>query len=117
MDCYFTTLMILTTPMEYWQIAKDMSEQILTIRDPKQDNKTKISAVNILRKHLVKCILDENLSKLTALYRDKKAKNLLGYDPMAISTFVGQMLMKYPEPDPLDNAVVVEARTNNDKKG
>ena len=98
------TPMELTTPMEYWQIATDMSEQILTIRDSKQDNKTKMSAVKILREHLAKCILDENLSKLTALYRDKKAKNLIGYDPMAISTFVGQMLMEYPEPDPLDNA-------------
>ena len=116
MDCDFTALMELTTPMEvttpvelttpmeYWQIAIDMSDQILTIRDSKQDNKTKMSAVNILREHLVNCILDENLSKLTALYRDKKAENILGYDPMAVSTFVGQMLMEYPEPDPLDNA-------------
>lgn len=116
MDCDFTALMELTTPMEvttpvelttpmeYWQIAIDMSDQILTIRDSKQDNKTKMNAVKILREHLVNCIQDENLSKLTALYRDKKAKNILGYDPMAVSTFVGQMLMEYPEPDPLDNA-------------
>lgn len=97
MNCDFTT------PMEYWQIAIDMSDQILTIRDSKQDNKTKIGAVGILREHLVKCIQDENLSKLTALYRDKKEKNILGYDPMAVSTFVGQMLMEYPEPGPLDN--------------
>lgn len=92
----------LSTPVEYWQVAKEMSKHILTIRDPKQDNKTKMSAANILREHLVKCILDENLSKLTAIYRDKKAKNILGYDPMAISTFVGQMLVEYPEPDPLE---------------
>lgn len=110
MDCDFTALMELTTPMEvttpveYWQIATDMSNQILTIRDQQQDNKTKMAAVGILRKHLVNCIRDENLSKLTALYRDKKAENILGYDPMAVSTFVGQMLMEYPEPDPLDNA-------------
>ena len=116
MECNFTKLMELTTPMEvttpvelttpmeYWQIAKDMSNQILTIRDSKQDDKTKMNAVGILRKHLVNCILDENLSKLTALYQDKKEMNLLGYDPMAVSTFVGQMLMEYPEPDPLDNA-------------
>lgn len=97
----------LATPVEYWQVAKDMEKQILTIRDQKQDSKTKLSAANNLRETLVKCVLDENLSKLTAIYRDKKTdKNCLGYDPIAVSTFVGQMLIEYPKPEPLETEEV-----------
>lgn len=92
----------LATPVEYWQVAEEMSKGILTIRDPKQDSKTKMAAATVIREHLVKCILDENLNKLTSIYRDKKAKNILGYDPIAISTFVGQLLIEYPKPKPLE---------------
>ena len=62
----------------------------------------KLARLKVIREHLVKCILDENLNKLTSIYRDKKAKNILGYDPIAISTFVGQLLIEYPKPKPLE---------------
>ena len=101
-----TTRKNLATPVEYWQIAEEMEKGILTIRDPKQDAKTKMSAATNIRETLVKCILDENLSKLTAIYRDKKANNILGYDPLAISTFAGQMLIEYPKPKPLETEEV-----------
>ena len=97
----------LSTPVEYWQVAKDMSKQILTIRDPKQSREAKLAAANALRETLVRCVLDENLSHLTSIYRDKKVEGkqsgaILGYDPIAVSTFVGQMLVEYPEPAPLE---------------
>lgn len=96
----------LASPVEYWQVAQDMEKWILTIRDEKQDDKTKMSAANNVREALVKCILDENLKKLTAIYRDKKADNILGYDPIAISTFAGQMLIEFPKPAPLETEEV-----------
>ena len=96
----------LASPVEYWQVAQDMEKWILTIRDEKQDAKTKMSAANNVREALVKCILDENLKKLTAIYRDKKADNILGYDPIAISTFAGQMLIEFPKPAPLETEEV-----------
>ena len=96
----------LASPVEYWQVAQDMEKWILTIRDEKQDAKTKMSAANNVREALVKCILDENLKKLTAIYRDKKADNISGYDPIAISTFAGQMLIEFPKPAPLETEEV-----------
>lgn len=96
----------LMAPVEYWQLAEEMEKGILTIRDHKQDAKTKMSAATSIRENLVKCILDENLNRLTSIYRDKKADNILGYDPIAISTFVGQMLIEYPKPEPLETEEV-----------
>lgn len=92
----------LAKPVEYWQIAADMEKWILTIRDEKLDSKTKLSAVTSLQECLVKCVLDENLSKYTALYRDKKSTNKIGYDAIAVSKFVGRMLIEFPKPKPLE---------------
>ena len=91
----------LTPPVEYWQLAAEMEKGILTIRDDKPDAMTKMAAATTIRENLVKCILDENLNYLTSIYRDKKANNILGYDTNAISLFVSQMLIEYPEPEPL----------------
>lgn len=96
----------MSAPVEYWKMAEEMSKAIYAIRDPKQDQKAKMAAANNLRESLVKCILDENLNKLTKIFRDKKAKNILGYDPIAISSFVGQLRIEYPKPAPLETEEV-----------
>lgn len=96
----------LATPVEYWKMAEDMEKAILTLRDPKQDSQAKMSAATVLREQLVKCILDDNLERLTAVYKDKKVQNILGYDPIAVSTFVGQMLVEFPKPAPLETETV-----------
>lgn len=97
----------LSAPVEYWQVAKQMAKQIMIIRDPKKDTKEKMSAATALRESLVRCAIDENLASLTRIYKDRKLAEgqpgaILGYDPMAVSTFVGQMLVEYPEPAPLE---------------
>ena len=86
-------------PEGYWKIAQDMSEYIFIFRDPNQDERTKTSASEKFSKALVKCLSDVNLNKLTAVYRDKKADNVLGYDLKAVSIFVEQMLDTYPTPE------------------
>ena len=87
----------------YQKLAEDMSKAIRMIRDSQQNQETKMSAANSLRGALVKCVSDENLNELTKIFRDKKAKNILGYDPTAISFFVSQFLIKFSSFDCYDN--------------
>lgn len=105
----------LSAPVEYWKLAEELEKGIWTIRDDKQDVKAKMTASNNIREILVKCVLDENLDKLTSIYRDKKADNILGYDTVAISTFVGQMMIEYPKPKPLETEEVdIDAMAERD---
>lgn len=96
----------LSEPVEYWQIADELAKGITAIRDQSLPSETRMGVATRIRETLVKCILDENLSHLTSRYRDKKADNILGYQPMAISEFAAQMLLQYPKPEPLDVDVV-----------
>lgn len=84
-------------PIEYWQIAADMKKCVELIRYGRNDNERKTAADN-LREHLVKCVLDENLKDLTKVYRDKKEKNAIGYNPNAVASFVGKLANRYPKP-------------------
>ena len=84
-------------PVEYWQIAAEMKKCVELIRFGR-DAVEKKSAADTLRENLVKCVLDENLNDLTRIYRDKKVKNVIGYDPEAIAQFVGKMANRYPKP-------------------
>ena len=96
----------LTMPIEYWKIAESMEQDILTIRSKDKDAQTKMTAATNIKENLVKCILDPNLESLTSIYKDKKADNILGYDTVAISTFVGQLLIEYPKPADLETEVI-----------
>ena len=91
----------LAPPVEYWQLAKEMKSGVYLIQDPKATKKEKTAVAQRVKEILVKCILDENLDDLTKLFRDKKAKNILGYDPIAVSTFIGKLAAAYPKPKPL----------------
>lgn len=92
--------------MQLWEIAHRMEAAILIIRKKDADAKSKSSAANILREFLQECIWDENLSELTAIYKDEEVDNILGYDTVAISTFVRQMLAEYPKPRDLETGTV-----------
>ncbi|MBE5923246.1 MAG: hypothetical protein E7271_02095 [Lachnospiraceae bacterium] len=81
-----------------WHIAQLMEETILIIRTKDAEPREKWFAANRLRELLQECSWDLNLSDLTDIYRDKKADNIIGYDTVAISTFVGQLLAEYPKP-------------------
>lgn len=86
-------------PIGYWKTAQDMEACVKIIRESEQDD-VRRTAANKLKEHLKRCLQHVNLSKLTAIYRDKKADNALGYETAAISQFVTQMLRAYPKPEP-----------------
>ena len=89
----------LDVPIGYWKIAEDMSQNIRIIKDPKQNERAKLSASNKIKERLVKCLSDVNLNKLTAVYRNRKEENVIGYHPSAVADFVTQMLRAYPKPE------------------
>lgn len=42
--------------------------------------------------------MDENLKDITKIYRDKKEKNAIGYNPPAVGQFVSALANRYPKP-------------------
>ena len=60
-------------PLGYWKTAEEMVECINIIRESNQDD-IKKAAANTLNRHLKRCLLNVNLSKLTAIYKDKKRR-------------------------------------------
>lgn len=84
-------------PVEYWKIAADMKKCVELIRHGRSPNEKK-TAADMLREHLVRCVLDENLKDLTKVYKDKKEQNALGYNPPAVAQFVGKLANRYPKP-------------------
>lgn len=95
----------LAPPVEYWQVAAELQKNILIIRDKSSDRKTKLAAASAVRDRLVRCVLDENLNDLTKIYRDQKAKNVLAYNPMAVSSFVARLSAAYPKPKALETEI------------
>ncbi len=98
----------LDIPVGYWQMAENMENYILTIRNPDQSSRAKASAAKTLKRELVSCLSDTNLNGLTIIYRDRKAENILGYDPIAVSTFVAEMLRLYPKPNPTEIEAIAD---------
>ena len=92
---------------EYWAIAADMKKCVNTIRSSKQDDVKRAAAFN-LKVHLTKCLLDENLSELTAIYKDLKEENAIGYNPPAVAQFVTRMANRYPKPKVIETEEVEE---------
>ena len=83
---------------EYWAIAEDMKKCVNIIRS-KQNDQARKTAATKLKKHLVKCLSDVNLSELTAIYKNLEEENAIGYNPSAVARFVERMANRYPKPD------------------
>lgn len=96
-----TTRKDLREPIEYWKVAEQLEEGIMKIRDSNIPKADRLLAANNIRESLVRCVLDENLSHLTGIYKDAKSDNVLGYAPDKIASFAGQMLIEYPKPEAL----------------
>lgn len=94
-----------TEPTEYWAIAEDMKKCVELIRRGVSDTEKK-EAANKLRRHLKQCLSDETLSELTAIYKDKKEKNAIGYNPPAVAQFVGRLASRYPKPKVIETEEV-----------
>lgn len=92
-------------PVEYWKIAADMKKCVEIIKARRSETEIK-TAADTLRENLVRCVLDENLKDLTAVYRDKKVKNALGYEPTAVAQFVGRLANRYPKPKVIETEEV-----------
>lgn len=86
-----------TGPTKYWAIAEDMKKCVQIIRSKQNDSVRKAAADN-LKKHLERCLSDENLSGLTASYKDLKEENVIGYNPHAVANFVTRFANRYPKP-------------------
>ncbi len=85
-------------PMGYWKMAEDMEDCIHIIHESEQSDAKKMAASK-LNEHLKRCLQDVNLNRLTAIYRDQKEENALGYKGPAIAQFVMQMRRAYPKPE------------------
>lgn len=88
----------LDIPVGYWKTAEDMMEYIRIIRESDRNDSKKRAAEN-LNRCLVRCLLDVNLCKLTAIYKDKKEDNAIGYEPSAVNSFVRNLRHTYPKPE------------------
>lgn len=89
----------LDVPLGYWKKAEDMETCVRTIKDLKQSEVARKTAAEDLNRLLRRCLLDVNLCRLTAIYKDKEEKNVIGYHPTAVSDFVRRMKEEYPRPE------------------
>lgn len=104
--------------MPYWQIAKQMADAILIIRDTEKTVEEKMQSARLLHSDLLLCLGEPELDNLTDIYADRPHSGILGFDPMAVSYFVKQLLLEYPEPGPLsdldeDQALLFDAYDNH----
>ena len=83
--------------IQYWKIAAAMKKCVERIRHGRSDTEKK-EAADSLKAYLERCVMDENLKDITKIYRDKKEKNAIGYDPPAVAQFVGALANRYPKP-------------------
>ena len=83
--------------IQYWKIASAMKKCMEHIRFGRSDTEKK-EAADSLKVYLERCVMDENLKDIAKIYRDKKKKNAIGYDPPAVVRFVGALANRYPKP-------------------
>ena len=83
--------------IQYWKIAAAMKKCVERIRHGRSDTEKK-EAADSLKAYLERCVMDENLKDITKIYRDKKEKNVIGYDPPAVAQFVGALANRYSKP-------------------
>lgn len=91
----------LANTTSYADIAEDMMNALLVIKDKKADKGEKITRLNALKEQLVRCAMDKELRDLTQIYRDKQDNNPLGYDVIAVSRFINSMRREYPKEEKL----------------
>ncbi len=89
-------------PKEYWRITEKMQSYVLAIKDKKANKASKMTAAKNLQELLINCVLDEQLAEYTACYKDRKAKNVLGYETEAITEFLSKMAVNFPKPEELE---------------
>ena len=69
----------------------------MLIKNGRSITEKKIAASN-LKRHLERCLEDMNLSDLTAIYKDLREDNAIGYNLSAMSRFVTRLSNRYPKP-------------------
>lgn len=81
----------------YGDLAEEISIAIRKIRTKDVPVSEKLLVAKLLRRDLLLCLMDPVLDHLTDVYREKPAKNILGYDPYAVAVFAGTFLCAYPK--------------------
>ena len=83
-----TVSQTLAEPVKYHEVAKRMWDCVLKIKDSSVPRNERAAAANTLREDLVRSALDKNLDELTSIYKDKTSDAIIGYDPVAVSSFI-----------------------------
>lgn len=96
----------LATTTSYADIAEDMFNSLLIIKDKQADKNEKLTRMTSLKEQLVRCAMDKEMRDLTQIYRDKQQSNPIGYDPIMVSRFISNMRKAYPK----DAKLEVETR-------
>ena len=96
-----TVSQTLAEPVKYHEVAKRMWDCVLKIKDSSVPRNERAAAANTLREDLVRSALDKNLDELTSIYTDKTSDAIIGYDPVAVSSFIAKFKATYPTPDKL----------------
>lgn len=96
----------LATTTSYADIAEDMFNSLLIIKDKQADKNEKLTRMTSLKEQLVRCAMDKELRDLTQIYCDKQQSNPIGYDPIMVSRFISNMRKAYPK----DAKLEVETR-------
>lgn len=82
---------------DYIKIRNEMDYAIRMIKSRDVTMKRRETQGIKLRTHLDYCLSLKELDELTAVYRDKVADNVIGYDPTAVIEFMKLLFEKYPE--------------------
>lgn len=87
----------LATTTSYADIAEEMFQSLLIIKDKTADKNEKLTRMTRLKEQLVRCAMDKELRDLAQVYRDNVQDNAIGYDPIAVSRFINNMRRVYPK--------------------
>lgn len=101
---------------DYIKIRNEMDYAVRMIKSSDVTMaRRRTQAIN-LRTCLDYCLTLKELDGLTAVYRDKAADNILGYDPKAVIEFMKLLFEKYPEDvafQDLKNKRIIYSRMGN----
>lgn len=99
----------------YNEIAKELTEFKNTLISDNNSQNVKVEIADKLRKLLIDLADDDNLTKLTSLYKDKPVNNVIGYDIHSVFKFIYAMKVAYPEKAPIADLEIRDVNTEAQK--
>ncbi len=81
---------------KYAALVKRMDDFVANIENEASSKFDKLEAAAKLKKQLNACLLDTNLDPYTAVYKNRPAKNVFGYEVDAVTDFLHEMHEAFP---------------------